>query len=56
MRVDFLGFPVDSVTLVEATYIWVAMVTLGRRQSTVVAKPGSIHCITAIQWFTGTST
>jgi len=56
MRVDFQGFPVGSVTLVEAMYMWVAMVILGRRQSTVLAKPGTIHCITAIQWFIRTST
>ena len=56
MRVDFQGFPVGTVTRVEPTSIWVVLVYLGRPQNTVVVKPGSIHCGTKMQSFTGAST
>jgi len=55
MRVVLLGFPVDSVTRLEAMTIWVRVVTLGRRQSTIAIEPGFMDCIPPGKRFTGAS-
>ena len=43
-------------SIMVATTVWVTPVTFGRLLRPVVSMSGSVHCITIIHMYTGTST